>query len=120
MNPPTDNLFQRFVSRSAERGELVVQPRMGFSDLDAMRAGLLAVRDCAATAAGTITVDSYTRVNDHEAARLAVAQGRPLNGFPVVAYGSQRTARLLAGVENPDFPVQVRHGSARPYELFRT
>ncbi|HEX5121008.1 MAG TPA: methylaspartate mutase [Pseudonocardiaceae bacterium] len=109
--------FQRFVERSHDDGRLVVQPRMGFPSIDAMRAGLLAVRDSAAGTVGTITVDSFTRVNDNDSARRAIETGTPLNGFPVVAHGVTGTRAVLDGVAGPDFPVQVRHGSALPYQL---
>ncbi|ACU75177.1 methylaspartate mutase E subunit [Catenulispora acidiphila DSM 44928] len=111
--------FSRFVSQARQQGRLVVQPRMGFGEIAQMRAGLDAVRDSHATAIGTITVDSYTRVNDHESARRALAAGSDLNGFPVVAHGAEQTRRLLAGVSGEQFPVQFRHGSALPYELFQ-
>lgn len=111
--------FSRHVRGAHARGRLVVQPRMGFGDLDTMRRGLLAVRGAEATAAGTITLDSYTRVNDHDSARQALRTGAELNGFPLVAHGPDATRELLDAVSGPDFPVQVRHGSALPYPLFR-
>ncbi|CCB72396.1 Glutamate mutase epsilon subunit (plasmid) [Streptantibioticus cattleyicolor NRRL 8057 = DSM 46488] len=104
--------------RAADEGRLVVQPRMGFGRSDQMRAGLEAVRAARGTTVGTITVDSYTRVNDHASARDALAAGADLNGFPVVAHGSGATREMLESVAGEDFPVQVRHGSALPYELF--
>lgn len=118
MSGATTNRFETYVRDQAAAGRLVVQPRMGVSDPRQMRSGLQAVRDARATTAGTVTVDSYTRVNDHDAAREALRRGRPLNGFPLVAHGVQGTAELLHGLSGPSFPVQVRHGSARPHELF--
>ena len=111
--------FSRHVRGTHARGGLVVQPRMGFADLDTMRKGLLAVRAAEATGTGTITLDSYTRVNDHDSARQALRTGAELNGFPLVAHGPEATRELLDAVSGPDFPVQVRHGSALPYPLFR-
>ncbi len=108
-----------FVERAQRQGRLVVQPRMGFGRLDQMRAGLRAVRDCRARAVGTITLDSYTRVNDHDSARRALAGGADLNGFPLVVHGTRATRRMLEGLQSDDFPIQVRHGSALPYEIFR-
>ncbi|MGW2562129.1 methylaspartate mutase [Streptomyces sp. NPDC001514] len=110
--------FSRFVQQSHAGGRLVVQPRMGFADLATMREGLLGVRNANATAIGTITLDSYTRVNDHDSARAALRTGAELNGFPLVAHGPDITRELLDSVSGPDFPVQVRHGSALPYPLF--
>ncbi|MGO4428635.1 methylaspartate mutase, partial [Streptomyces sp. MCAF7] len=54
--------FGAFVRAGAAHGRLVVQPRMGFSDPAAMRAGLAATRGAAARTVGTITVDAHTRV----------------------------------------------------------
>ncbi|WP_328451053.1 methylaspartate mutase [Streptomyces sp. NBC_00386] len=112
------NRFSAFVHRTKEAGGLVVQPRMGFAELPVMREGLLGVRGARATSAGTITLDSYTRVNDHDSAREALRTGADLNGFPLVAHGPAATRRMLEGVAGEDFPIQVRHGSALPYPLF--
>jgi len=112
--------FAGFVARARAAGELVVQPRMGFGRVADMRAGLAATRAARARAAGTITLDSYTRVGDHASARRAVRDGADLNGFPLVAEGAATTRAMLAGLRGPEFPVQVRHGSALPGEIFRT
>jgi methylaspartate mutase epsilon subunit len=112
------NDFCDFVHERAGAGELVVQPRMGFSAPEQMRAGLKAVREARATTVGTITVDSYTRVGDHGSVRKALRGGIPLNGYPLVAHGPEANHRLLAGLAGPDFPVQLRHGSALPRRLF--
>src|SRR5262245_50861205 len=107
--------FGEFVAQSKAGGRLVVQPRMGFSDPGAMRAGLLAVEKANATTVGTITLDSYTRVGEHGLAAKAVADGVALNGFPIVTHGANRTRRL---VDDLTIPVQVRHGSADPRQIF--
>ncbi|MFE9256109.1 methylaspartate mutase [Streptomyces sp. NPDC006879] len=112
------NRFSAFVHRAKAEQRLVVQPRMGFADLNVMREGLLAVRAARATSVGTVTLDSYTRVNDHDSARQALRTGADLNGFPLVAHGPQATMGMLQGVTGRDFPLQVRHGSALPYPLF--
>jgi methylaspartate mutase epsilon subunit len=114
--PPS---FGRYVADAAAGGQLVVQPRMGFSDVRRMRAGLAAVKFATATTAGTLTLDSYTRVGRHDEARRAVADGMPLNGYPIVAYPPSVTRALLAGVLDETFPVQVRHGSSRPQRIIR-
>jgi methylaspartate mutase epsilon subunit len=98
-------------------GRLVVQPRMGFSSPEMMRAGLCATRDAHACTVGTITLDSFTRVGDHGAARRALDSGDELNGFPLVAHGTGTTNTMLAGLQGPDFPVQVRHGTALPDDI---
>ncbi|MDX3380739.1 methylaspartate mutase [Streptomyces niveiscabiei] len=119
MAPPAGpGRFTRFVRRASAEGRLVVQPRMGFGTAGRMRAGLDAVRRVDAATVGTITVDSYTRVNDHASARRALDEGADLNGFPLVAHGPAVTRGLLAGIAGDDFPVQVRHGSALPGDLF--
>ncbi|MGW5271495.1 methylaspartate mutase [Streptomyces sp. NPDC004044] len=112
------NRFSAFVHRTKEAGGLVVQPRMGFAELPVMRQGLLGVRGARATSVGTVTLDSYTRVNDHDSAREALRTSADLNGFPLVAHGPAATRKMLEGVAGEDFPVQVRHGSALPYPLF--
>ncbi|HEX5403987.1 MAG TPA: methylaspartate mutase, partial [Pseudonocardiaceae bacterium] len=111
--------FGGFVSAAAAAGQLVVQPRMGVADPVAMRAGLLATKSAIGTTAGTITVDSYTRVGALAAARAAYADGSPLNGYPLVAHPTDLTAAMLAGVRDETFPVQVRHGSAAPQRIIR-
>ncbi|WP_217548589.1 methylaspartate mutase [Streptomyces sp. GbtcB6] len=114
-SPPVP--FGRFVTRAQARGHLVVQPRMGMSRPDRMRDGLRATRGAAATTVGTITVDSYTRTGDAVAARRAVAQGVALNGYPITTHDPAVTRQLLRDVADDGFPVQVRHGSARPEKI---
>ncbi|WP_394437535.1 methylaspartate mutase [Streptomyces sp. SGAir0957] len=115
---PAQASFGAFVARAASDGRLVVQPRMGMADPADMRAGLRAVRQAGVCATGTITLDSFTRVGDHAAARAALAAGDDLNGYPIVAYAPRVTRGVLDGVHDPSFPVQVRHGSARPQDIF--
>lgn len=83
-----------------------------------MRNGLLATRGANATTVGTITLDSYTRVGDHATARAVVASGADLNGYPIVAHEVDTTRAVLDGVSDCGFPVQVRHGSACPQDIF--
>ncbi|MEU7481166.1 methylaspartate mutase [Lentzea sp. NPDC042327] len=111
--------FGAFVREAHERGRLVVQPRMGMSDPERMRAGLRATRKADATTVGTLTIDSYTRVGDLESARLALLEGAALNGYPIVSHERRTTEAVLDGVCGPDFPVQVRHGSAAPEDIIR-
>ncbi|MFC6887023.1 MULTISPECIES: methylaspartate mutase [Actinomadura] len=117
---PAGASFGGFVAGHARAGRLVVQPRMGFGAPDAMRRGLLAVRAARATAAGTITLDSYTRVGAHDRAARALATGADLNGYPLVAHPEETTAAVVAGIAGEGFPVQVRHGSALPSAIVRT
>jgi methylaspartate mutase epsilon subunit len=112
--------FGEVVAGLHARGELVVQPRMGFADPVRMRAGLLATRQARAATVGTITLDSYTRVGDHHAVRQALVSGADLNGYPIVDHHPATTATMLDGIQAPAFPVQVRHGSADPRRIVRT
>ena len=75
-------------------GRLVVQPRMGMADPDEMAAGIAAVAGLDCPTVATVTIDSYTRVGDHAAATRALRSGAALNGFPIVAHGPERTARV--------------------------
>jgi methylaspartate mutase epsilon subunit len=111
--------FGEVVAGHQARGELVVQPRMGFADPAVMRAGLLATRRVGAATVGTVTLDSYTRVGDEAAVRHALRTGADLNGYPIVAHDRRTTTAMLAGVATPEFPVQVRHGSADPRAIVR-
>jgi methylaspartate mutase epsilon subunit len=110
--------FGSYVKTAAAAGQLVVQPRMGMSDPASMRAGLLATRDAAAVTIGTITLDSYTRVGDHAAVRDSLERGISLNGYPIVHFAGQVNDELLAGLTDGGFPIQVRHGSAAPGDIF--
>lgn len=111
--------FDEFVAYRHAAGELVVQPRLGFADPAAMRAGLAATKGANATTVGTITLDSYTRVCDTESVAHALRTGIALNGYPIVNHPPEVTRAMLDGLVGPDFPVQVRHGSARPADIFR-
>ncbi|MEU4789884.1 methylaspartate mutase [Micromonospora tulbaghiae] len=110
--------FAAAVAAARACGALVVQPRMGFGDPATMRAGLDAVARAPATTVATLTLDSYTRLGDHEAAERALAEGAPLNGYPIVAHPPDVTRRVLDGARRHGVPVQVRHGSALPEDIF--
>ncbi|MER5311283.1 methylaspartate mutase [Streptomyces sp. NPDC002773] len=113
-------VFASAVTAAGRAGELVVQPRMGFADIPRMRDGLHAVARAHARTVGTITIDSYTRVGDHDSARLALAKGTDLNGYPLVAHGAATTRDLVARLMADGFAIQVRHGSADPHAIIRT
>jgi methylaspartate mutase epsilon subunit len=110
--------FGSFVRGHGGAGRLVVQPRTGFDDPAAMRAALLATKHADATTVGTITLDSYTRVGDLDSVRTALRAGTRLNGYPIVSHAQEITAAVLDGVRDETFPVQVRHGSAAPRDIF--
>ncbi|MFH9011594.1 amino acid--tRNA ligase-related protein [Streptomyces sp. NPDC017943] len=111
--------FGEYVAAAAAAGRLVVQPRMGFSDPRRMREGLRRTRSAVATTVGTLTIDSYTRTGDLAAARAALAEGTPLNGYPIATHPPELTRDLLDSLRAPGFPVQVRHGSSRPEPIIR-
>jgi methylaspartate mutase epsilon subunit len=111
--------FGEFVRHRHAAGELVLQPRMGFADPARMRAGLAATRRAAATTVGTITLDSFTRLGDFDSVASALREGIALNGYPIVSHDPAVTRQVLDGVHADDFPVQVRHGSARPQHIIR-
>ncbi|MEU5313653.1 FAD/NAD(P)-binding protein [Streptomyces sp. NPDC021562] len=110
--------FQEYVERARNAGQLVVQPRMGMSDPEEMAAGLRAVASTRAHTAGTITIDSYTRVEDIAGAAAALAAQKALNGFPLVNHGPDVSAKVVEAT-GYRIPVQVRHGSARPAHIFK-
>ncbi|MFD6113896.1 methylaspartate mutase [Streptomyces yangpuensis] len=110
--------FGEFVRREGGNGRLVVQPRMGFGDPARMREGLAAAKSADATTVGTLTLDSYTRVGDLDAVENALREGTDLNGYPIVNHPPDTTAAVLHGLWDAGFPVQVRHGSATPIDIF--
>ncbi|MFJ7196725.1 MULTISPECIES: methylaspartate mutase [unclassified Streptomyces] len=110
--------FGAFVRARSGSGALVVQPRMGFSDPTAMRTGLAATRAADAVTVGTVTLDSYTRVGELAFVESALRAGTDLNGYPIVSYAPAVTEQVLAGIRSEEFPVQVRHGSAVPDDIF--
>ena len=111
--------FTDFIELNTKHNNLVVQPRMGFRCAKMMRQGLQAVRDANATTVGTLTLDSYTRVGDYEAASKAIQTKQDLNGYPIVSYGAGVTTGMLEGIHRAEFPVQVRHGTALPLRVFQ-
>lgn len=116
----SDHGFAGFLRRAREHGELVVQPRMGFSSPLHMARGLSAVRESSALTVGTITLDSYTRTGQFDQVSRALDEGIPLNGYPIVTHGAKLTREILAGIVGENFPVQVRHGSSLPHDIFRS
>jgi methylaspartate mutase epsilon subunit len=110
--------FAGAVAAARRDGELLVQPRMGFPTVAEMATGLRAVRAAGARTVGTITLDSYTRVGDHQSALAALRTGAELNGYPIVAHGAEVTRELVRSTAGIGFPVQVRHGSPLPLGIF--
>lgn len=109
--------FARFMRVARAAGALVVQPRMGFSDPGRMRDGLVATKGAADWVAGTITVDSYTRVGDERSAVRAVRERCALNGYPITSFSPHTTRWVVDAARAASFPIQVRHGSAHPQAI---
>jgi len=61
---------------------------------------------------GSIGVDSLTRVGQLSWVEQALAKQQPLNGYPLVSHPLETTRAMVAN--HPAFPIQVRHGTARP------
>jgi methylaspartate mutase epsilon subunit len=112
--------FHLFMERQRAERDLVVQPRMGFGSREKMRRGLEAVKDVAAPTIGTITLDSFTRTGDFASAARAIREGLELNGYPIVSHDAAANRELIAGLHSPGFPVQVRHGTPIPTEVFES
>ncbi|MGA8907224.1 MAG: hypothetical protein WB524_06385 [Acidobacteriaceae bacterium] len=111
--------FEHYMHQAALANRLVVQPRMGFSPVKAMRNGLREVKSAEAVPRiGTVTVDAYTRVGQIEQASAALREQRDLNGFPIVSHGPEVTRHMLDDLRDASFPVQVRHGTAFPQAIF--
>ncbi|MER5431214.1 methylaspartate mutase [Streptomyces sp. NPDC002588] len=117
MTTGTEQDFGGFVRRARARDTIVVQPRMGFSDPALMRSGLAAVAALPVATAGTITVDSYTRLGDYAALRAALAAGENLNGYPLVTAGDRATRKVTQGLAHDNFQIQVRHGCPAPLDI---
>ncbi|NQZ10997.1 MAG: methylaspartate mutase [Algicola sp.] len=113
------SVFHNYIEKCRKSNQLIVQPRMGFSDIETMSQGLIAVSSHNAATIGTLTIDSYTRVRDFEQAKQAVINKLDLNGYPIVAYSAEENRNMLAGLLSENFPIQVRHGSPQPLEIFQ-
>ncbi len=99
-------------------GRPAVQPRCGVGSHDGMRSLLTEIERRAAPEILSLTIDSHTRLLRFvEAFRILAADPDRLNGYPLVAHGWRRGRELTEAVR---VPVQVRHGSPDPRELFGT
>ncbi|WBB78039.1 methylaspartate mutase [Micromonospora sp. WMMD882] len=96
-------------------GRPVVQPRCGVGSHPGM---IDLLRRLAPAGPGllTVTIDSFTRLRQFDrAARVLRENPGDLNGYPLVAHGWQRGRELVAAV---DVPLEIRHGSPDPRDLF--
>jgi len=103
---------------AVDRGRPAIQPRCGVGGHAEMTALLRALELGGRPDLLTVTVDSHTRLRDFATAARALRE-RPaeLNGYPMVTHGWARGRELVASV---GVPLQVRHGSPDPRELFAT
>lgn len=104
----------RFASNAYKnRGALpYLQPRGGFTLWEQQRNLSL---DLASAGADFIplTIDSHTRQNDYDRAKLLLDKSEEtgqnlLNGFPLLAHGVIATRQIFEGI---DLPVSLRHGT---------
>jgi methylaspartate mutase epsilon subunit len=108
----------RDVLRSADASrQLLIQPRCGVGEHEAMRRLLLQLEEKAQPEILTLTIDSYTRLRRFDMARHLIEAGpSQLNGYPLVGHGWRRGRELNEAVK---VPLQVRHGSPDPRVLFQ-
>lgn len=111
--------FSKFIALNKQKQQLVVQPRMGFGPIKQMADGLAQVRAVNAACVGTLTIDAYTRVGDFVTPAECLLSQKPINGFPIVSHSKDAIMQMLQQVTGPDFPIQVRHGTAEPQHIFR-
>jgi methylaspartate mutase epsilon subunit len=106
------------LATAAGTGRPAIQPRCGVGSHAAMRTLLTEAERRARPDLLTLTIDSYTRLRRFpEAARVLAADPGRLNGYPLVAHGWRRGRELNEAVR---VPLQIRHGSPDPRELFAT
>jgi methylaspartate mutase epsilon subunit len=86
------------------RDHLLIQPRSGVADHEDMVALLSMLENTSQPDIMTLTIDSYTRLNQYEKASADAA----LNGYPLIYHGRTRAGALERRVVAP---LQVRHGS---------
>lgn len=112
--------FNDYVIQAHKINKICGQPRMGFSNIIEMQTGLLAVASLEMHSVCTITLDSFTRVNNFEAPLIARKNNKPLNGYPIVSYSINETKDMIDEIfEKFKKPIQVRHGSSKPSQIFQ-
>lgn len=115
----SQSAWDSFIGTQKSQGHLVVQPRMGYGSISEMSEGISACKKLPVPCAGTITLDAYTRVNDYETPRKCLASGKRMNGFPIVTHSVENVQHMLRRYQSNDFQIQIRHGTARPQDIFR-
>lgn len=86
-----------------------------------MRHALQQIKASGTNCIGTLTLDSYTRGGDYAFVEKCLAEdgGGGLNGYPIVNHPPSATRDMLGGLLAEDFPIQVRHGTPRPLDIFK-
>lgn len=106
------------LARARAGGRTALQPRCGVGGHAEMSALLLELEREGGPDLLTLTIDSHTRLRRFEHAERALrTDHRTLNGYPLVTHGWQRGRELNELVA---VPLEVRHGSPDPRELFAT
>ncbi len=113
---PTAGHFHFLIQQAAARRQLVIQPDVGFSSVDAMGSALACTAATKWPTVGTLHIDSLTRIGLLSWVERTLSAGGTLNGYPLVSVPPQHTQAMIAGV--PALPIQVRHGSAHPEAIF--
>ncbi len=103
---PATKRLGTVMRRADAEGRCLTQPRGGFGTLELQ---LELMRDLDRTGLADIvptTTDSYTRNEQWAKAAVGIEESRKagrsmLNGFPIVNYGVEETARLIEAIEKP-------------------
>ena len=105
------------LDRARATGRVALQPRCGVGGHREMSTLLRELETDGRADILTLTIDSHTRLRRFEhAERTLRTDPRGLNGYPLVTHGWQRGRELNELVA---VPLEVRHGSPDPRELFQ-
>ena len=110
---PAEKNFTKGLNQAKAEGRTLVQPRAGVALIDKQIELLNFLANEGEADLLPSTIDSYTRQNRYEEARIGIEESEKtgksmLNGFPAVNHGVQGCRQLT---ENLTKPVQVRHGT---------
>ncbi|WP_405616642.1 methylaspartate mutase [Streptomyces sp. NBC_01511] len=106
------------IEEAYRTGRPVLQPRCGVGSHEGMLRLLRGLEERAAPEVLTLTIDSHTRLlRFDEASRILAGDPTRLNGYPLVSHGWRRGRELNEAVRAP---LEIRHGSPDPRELFVT
>ncbi|MEZ5647930.1 MAG: methylaspartate mutase [Alphaproteobacteria bacterium] len=106
----------QLLEKAEAAGEMLVQPRCGVGDQEAMLNLLQQLEQGAHPDILSLTIDAHTRLLRFEAADKALRDNpKHLNGYPLIAHGWQQGRKLNKAVRAP---IEVRHGSPDARLLF--